>query len=387
MPYTWDPTEPDDEDAGTAFATQLRQDKDNIKDALAEEHDFPTTGKHKAMGVISGNLAMHTGITFRTPMHTSNVKRNTVTVSLYDHFNAGGSGSVQGSAYDFLQSLIQPDTNYIVLASVENITGNYAKQAGSNVSLPTDSYVWYGGDAESPTDGSVKGHAGIINWDALNSTTDVNDAGMEDGNLVFEGVQLKAQSDVSEAHLLADFGTPVKLYQFMAYNAGSANGRIKRFFLQYSDNDEGTYPLNTEADWTTITSNENLVALNSNTSVFNAATGEFHVLNADDWIAVQFYPSSGSHRYWRMKVTRGYHNGAWRQRITQALWKVQITNYVPETIHITNKTTTSFDVTLDPTFIGLPTPGSIPNDGADREGDVDEPGIRLRWMIVRSGAT
>jgi len=59
---TWDAGLPLDTDEIRNGAKQIRDDKQALLDTLSEEHDFPNSGKHKDINVISGDFKLHNGI-------------------------------------------------------------------------------------------------------------------------------------------------------------------------------------------------------------------------------------------------------------------------------------------------------------------------------------
>ena len=58
----FDETKPANTDKIKDFPALWRGDKDTLLTNLSLQHDFPTTGKHKDVSVISGNFSMHNGI-------------------------------------------------------------------------------------------------------------------------------------------------------------------------------------------------------------------------------------------------------------------------------------------------------------------------------------
>lgn len=58
----WNIEEPADTDAIKLGAGVIRKDKETILTVLEKEHDFPTSGKHKDVSIISGSLTLHDGI-------------------------------------------------------------------------------------------------------------------------------------------------------------------------------------------------------------------------------------------------------------------------------------------------------------------------------------
>jgi len=62
MPPTWNTGSPQNTDAIKNGPRLIRNDKLFLKEKLQEEHDFPASGKHKNISIISGNLTLHSGI-------------------------------------------------------------------------------------------------------------------------------------------------------------------------------------------------------------------------------------------------------------------------------------------------------------------------------------
>jgi len=190
MAYTWDVDQihdaeneedltgtPSNTANGPITATQMRTDKLTLTSALAEEHNFSTSGAHKDIHQISGKLRLNNNITGRIFYGTSDTE--------YTPRTSQERGP-RDRIITFPEEL--PDANYTVLTSLESL-GSFNKR------------IFYGG---GQGDGTLigttwfPGMKNILTYYPRNNTTvsgAASDAAFEDDDRDSVGVTWAGDSN------------------------------------------------------------------------------------------------------------------------------------------------------------------------------------------------